>query len=106
QAIASNIPRGAIFQLVLSRNGSLAFTFLSPSAEALLGVNRQQVLENAEALYTKIHPEDIAQFLEGVTLSRKDQSEFSQSVRIRKGTEYRWIKINSKARHTNKGTTI
>ncbi|MDN4166168.1 PAS domain S-box protein [Cytophagales bacterium LB-30] len=106
QAIASNIPSGAIFQLVSSKKNTLAFTFLSPSAEGLLGIDRQEVLDNAEALYAKIHPEDISRFLEGVTLSRNDQSEFSQSVRIQKGKEYRWIKINSKARHTDKGATI
>ncbi|HEX6964672.1 MAG TPA: PAS domain S-box protein [Gemmatimonadaceae bacterium] len=57
ERIAANVP-GVVYQFTYWPDGSAGFTFVSEGVRALCGVVPEAVLQDSEALFGLVHPED------------------------------------------------
>ena len=61
QSMVANVP-GMVYQIVLKKDGSMSFPFVSDSCAELFGVEPEKVKADGNLLLDKIDPEDRAEF--------------------------------------------
>ncbi|NOQ26459.1 MAG: PAS domain S-box protein [Bacteroidales bacterium] len=78
--IAENMP-GLVFQFNIRKDGSLYFSYISPSTKEFLGVSND--LSNPDWVEFKhIHPDDKSAFLESIKKAIKDKSKWHFEGRV------------------------
>ncbi len=105
-AISENLP-GALFRRVLRADGRLEFPFVSNSLHLVLGIDRENVVDDAQALFEAFHPEDRERWMEALNKSVDTLEQVSVDVRVndpRGGT--RWMRSLARPQKLDDGTIV
>lgn len=91
QKLSSQIP-GVIYQLYLSADGELRMPYVSEGVNELFEVTSDNVQDNVEALFARIHPEDVHRVRQRLLDSAKAQTVWGDQYRVvlpRQGLRWR-----------------
>ena len=93
--IASSAP-GMVYQYVLRPDGSASIPFASPAIQDIFRVSQDAVKDDASAVLTNIHPDDLAGVVWSIRTSAQHLSPWHQEFRVQflDGT-VRWLFGNS-----------
>lgn len=80
--IANNLVNGMIYQVVMLDENRRKFTYLSDSVQQLYGCAAQEVLENPDLFYGKIHEDDSDDLKKKEKKALKTMSIFKAEVRV------------------------
>lgn len=89
--IAENVP-GVIYQFVLYPDGRSAFPYAGPGIVEIYDVTPEQVKDNAELVFKRIHEDDLARVTASIMQSAKNLTPWEDEYRVRfpSGVE-RWV---------------
>ncbi|MBD2503106.1 PAS domain S-box protein [Anabaena azotica] len=91
QRIAANVP-GVMYQYILHADGSQEFIYISDRCRELLELEPATIMENADAIFALIHPDDIPSLQESITHSANSLQQFSWEARmITPSGRLKWI---------------
>jgi PAS domain S-box-containing protein len=95
QRISSQIP-GMVYQFERSLDGQYAITYASETIRKLFNLSAEAVKNNVSLLYERIHPENLAVFLESLRFSAANLAPWRCEFRARaEDDSYRWLHCNS-----------
>ena len=90
--LLENLP-GALYEIVLERDGRSHMPYASPGALQVYGVTPAQVREDAAAMIAHIHPADRDAFLHSTAVSARQLTLWQQDFRVQcPGQELRWVR--------------
>ncbi|MEH6559867.1 MAG: diguanylate cyclase [Marinobacter sp.] len=92
----------------LSADGeSHRFVFISEHVQSVLGIAPEVLRENAEAMFSAVHPEDVPGLKASVAESAFALSPWRRQVRLKmKAGHYDWFEINSMPERQADGSTV
>ena len=79
--ITSLVP-GVVYQFRLRRDGSSCFPYSSEAIQSMYGVTPEDISEDASAIFSKLHPDDLKGFVASVEKSAKDLSPWQREFRV------------------------
>lgn len=82
RGISDNLPNGLIYQLERLPDGTAYFRYISAGVERLWGLTPAEVYADAEALWSRIHPDDRALFDEAARKARESVGIFDMELRV------------------------
>lgn len=89
--VSDNLP-GAIFRYVLHADGSDSMIYMNPGCVEVWEVEAEQILENAQALWSTVHPDDRLAMWESVQASARHLTTWVHDWRINTPTgQQKWI---------------
>ncbi|MDX1587817.1 MAG: diguanylate cyclase [Oleiphilaceae bacterium] len=96
EQVATNVP-GVVFSFTGDPHSQqYRFPFISERVQSLFEVPPDILLESANPLIERFHPEDLADYLAGVADAMLHQREWQHQARLRTSTgEYRWFEAQS-----------
>ncbi|MBK05308.1 MAG: hypothetical protein CL920_12215 [Deltaproteobacteria bacterium] len=104
--ITKNVP-GVIHQCRLTPDGHFTFPYMSDSVERLLGIPASELQKNSERFVDILHPDDIAGLFASAMAAQKNETPWSQEVRVILPTRgERWIHIRSTPVQEADGSTL
>ncbi len=104
--IAKNIP-GIVYTLVTTVSGNFYFEYVSEGCREILQIEPQEIMENAQLMLAKIHPEDRYQHQKAILKSLKNLTPFYNEWRhILPSGEVRWMLGNSRPIRRKNGETV
>ena len=80
--IANNFSDGMIYQLVTLDENTRKFNYVSDAVTKFYGCTPEQVKENPDLIYSKIHPNDLSQLIEDEKEALKNMSVFRTECRV------------------------
>lgn len=93
--LAENVP-GALYQFRLGADGASQFTYASPQIIDVYGYTNAQLSENADIIYSRVHPEDHPQLMQSVEASAATLSTWTATYRYNHPTKGEiWVKGSS-----------
>ncbi len=102
--IAESIP-GFVFQRVMTGDGRIDYTYVSPSFRRLVGVSPGE--PNDRVPHKWIHPDDVAEMNRAVAQSAEDFSVLTAEWRlIGKSNEIRWIRSTARPIRSPTGNVV
>ena len=105
-ALANNIP-GMIYELVLTCDGQMAFTFASPAIADLFDLMPEAVKEDAKVLFERIHPDDHDAIMASVKASADELTPWSQEFRVQLPSGLtRWVSGQSSPTQLEDGAIL
>ena len=106
EAIAGNIP-GLLFQRILRPDGTILYSYLSPSIREHYGVEAEELTANPDRIREIIHPEDLERWLTAIHDSARDMAPFEAEFRItRPSGKVRWMRAAARPHHGADGDVI
>jgi len=91
KSFGNNFSGGMIYQVVISKDGSRKFTYLSDSVKQLYGISAEEAILDSSLIYKKVLKEDIANLLKAEDEAIKSFSTFNVEARILNPTgDIRW----------------
>ncbi|MEM9005255.1 MAG: PAS domain S-box protein [Cyanobacteria bacterium P01_F01_bin.86] len=102
QRITESVP-GVIYRYVLHPDGRDEFTYMSPQVQQLYELAPDDVLQNAQLIWDRVHPDDLLRVSEAVRVSAESLQPFSVEMRLRFPQErIKWVEAHSRPeRHGN-----
>ena len=82
EKIASRVP-GVLYQFKLNTDGSFKFPYVSEKVKDLFQVDPQLALENANSIFSLIHPDDLETLFETIQKSATDLKPWQHEFRIK-----------------------
>lgn len=82
RSVSDNLPDGMIYQLERAPDGSGHFRYLSAGVAQLWGVAPEEAYADAEAIWSRIHPDDRPAFEEAARRALADLSLFEHEMRV------------------------
>ena len=92
--LALHVP-GGIYQYLLRSDGSIAWPYVSPGCEQILGISADVVAVNPRSVYELIFPDDLPRVFEAIEKSKRELSVFVFEGRISTPQGQRWILAQS-----------
>jgi PAS domain S-box-containing protein len=106
KSISQNLEGGMIYQVVIGRDGTRRFTYLSESVRKLYGISPEEGMADSSLIYGRVHEEDIEKLLEAEEEAAKTLSTFKIEARLRDPSdEWRWSSIISVPKALDDGST-
>ncbi|HIK27659.1 MAG: PAS domain-containing protein [Oscillatoriaceae bacterium SKW80] len=106
QKIAASLP-GFIYIYVRRHDGSFAFEYVSMGVTEILEVTPYEALADATVLTSKIHPDDIENYLEVVNKSMKNMQPFQHEWRyITPSGKLKWLQSSSRPEKRENGEIV
>ena len=100
--IADNFVKGMLYQVALLDDYKRRFNYVSKVAEELYGVTIDEIKQNPDLIYSKVHPEDVADLIAKEQKALKTMSIFETEARmINTDGSIRWSYFISKPRIIN-----
>ncbi len=94
--LADNVP-GMIFQFQLNLDGTISFPYVSSGCRDIWEVEPQQVYDDADLLFTMIHPQDLPALKESIAISAQTLQNWEYEWRITTSNgNNKWLKGVSK----------
>ena len=108
RTLGDNLPQGAIYQYRVDAGGKHHIDFISAGIERLTGVPASEFLEDVEAVFRHIVPEDRATLQAAIALSHEGLTHFEMEVRHihRQTGELRWSLLRSTPSRLPDGSTV
>lgn len=94
QDILKHLP-AVIYEYVIYPDGKKAFTYISQSCEAILGLKAQDVLKDSAHMDSIIHEDDLPYLHDTSDDSRKRGTEWNWQGRVRVAGKIKWIECRS-----------
>jgi PAS domain S-box-containing protein len=92
----SQLSPGNIYTLVQTPNGQVYFEYMSLAIEAIHEISVDQILQDANVLFQRIHPEDREAYEQGVRQSAEQLTPFFHQWRvITPSGQVKWLQANS-----------
>ena len=106
-AICAAMP-GLVYQFKIDAAGGHSFTFISASAETILGVEPDEIYKDASVAFSLFHPDDSIALMNRAFFSAETLQQRSYVFRIldRNTGYYKWVRANSKAEKLEDGSVI
>lgn len=80
--ISNNLVNGMIYQVITIDENRRKFTYVSDTVKDLYGCSVEQVKENPDFIYGRIHPDDIKDLVEKEKKALKEMSVFRKEARV------------------------
>jgi PAS domain S-box-containing protein len=80
--ISNNLVNGMIYQVITIDENRRKFTYVSDTVKDLYGYSVEQVKENPDFIYGRIHPDDIKDLVEKEKKALKEMSVFRKEARV------------------------
>lgn len=81
QKLLAKMP-GIIYQLLLAPDGSMSFPYISPSCQEVWEISALEIIQNADRLFERVHPEDRGDFYSSIAVSAQTLQSWQWSGRI------------------------
>lgn len=96
RSISNNLKDGMIYQAAMYPDGKKIFTYVSDTVKKLYGHSPEEVYQDSNLIYSRIHPDFIEEIIKQENIAIKTQSKFRIEVQIKNpdGT-YRWSSLVS-----------
>ena len=104
--VAENIP-GVAFQCVLHPNGRFSYSYISPGARRLFGLEPEEIMRNGLRLQKTIHPDDRKEVRAAFRRSAQGLARFEREMRVvaADGT-VRWVRALARPRRRDDGLVV
>lgn len=97
RSISNNLVNGMIYQIYQLDNNGRKFTYVSKNVERFYGCTAQEVIQDANKIYSRFHKDDLPRIIEEELEAQKNMSVFKTEARIVKPNgEVRWSQFISK----------
>ena len=105
--LADNLPRAVVYQVKILPDGKRQFTYVSGNVSRLNQVSAEEVLADAQVLYSQIDPSYIPALAaaEEQSLANLETFHFEAACRLPDG-QRRWLDLSSTPRHGDDGSVI
>ncbi|MFZ4624880.1 MAG: PAS domain S-box protein [Rhodoferax sp.] len=106
QKLANSVP-GVVYQYLLRPDGSVTLPFANGGLWDIFQLQSQQVMEDASAIFAKIHPDDLQATTDSIHESARNLTPWQHEFRIRHddGT-VRWLYGNSLPERQDDGSVL
>ena len=84
-----------------TRTGQLRYAYLGPAWEEMMGVSAADIMNDFEAIFAVMHPEDVEVFKQSRADSAKTLTDFYVEFRIIVHDSLRWIRMSSRPHREN-----
>lgn len=103
-AFIADLP-GMAYQMLLKRDGCIAYPYVSEGCQSLLGITPQDLTHVVMLFEALLHPEDFASYQQSLQASAKDLSFWNWEGRIltMPDNEVKWINVRGTPRKTPLG---
>lgn len=106
RAVTENMP-GNVYQRILTPAGELRIGYISPGFETVFHLDSAQVMEDAEYLLERLHPDDRDLYRATVHESARDLTPHDIEFRLRGDDgEYRWSRSIARPHRLDDGTIV
>jgi PAS domain S-box-containing protein len=95
-----------VFEYTIRVDGSMDFTYLSPTCQKILGLTQGQLLSGEKSMREFIHPDDWPSFEQNRNQVRHHQTDFSWEGRVRLKKRDLWISATGKPHRLAGGNII
>lgn len=103
--LINSVP-GVVYQRRF-KDGRIDYTFASSKASDILGVTAEELVQDVTALLRRIHPSDVASFIEGTERSARSGTPLSLEFRlVDPSGEERWVQTMSTPHRGNDGEIL
>lgn len=82
QQIANNLIEGMLYQIISYEDGSRKFTFVNQTAEKFYGHSPEEIMEDANLVYSRIHPDDLAKLVQDEEIAIASMSVLRTEIRM------------------------
>ena len=104
--IASSVP-GVVCQYRLRPDGTSCFPYASEGICDIYRVRPEEVSEDASAVFSKLHPDDVDGVVASITESAKNQTIWRDEYRVKfDNGEVRWVSSNAAPQMENDGSVL
>jgi PAS domain S-box-containing protein len=104
--VALNIP-GALYQFRMHKDGTFDFPYMSQGVQEIFGLTPEKAINDAEAIFERVHEEDIAQVRQCITISAQNLEPYSLIHRVRRSDgQIKWIKASSVPMRLEEGSIL
>lgn len=98
---------GAIYQFRRWPNGTAAFPFVSSGIENLYGVTPEKAMQDAQAVFSRTHPEDLPVVDTSIQHSYETLEPWALEFRVSWGDEgFRWVQASSMPEQLSDGSVL
>jgi len=104
--LTKNVP-GVIYQYKLQPDGQSSFPYASDEIQEIYEVNPQDVVDNAEAVFNILHPQDLERIISSIQTSAETMCDWNIQYRVdlpKKGV--RWLEGFSKPEKLDDGSIL
>lgn len=107
EKLTSGVP-GVLFSYWLSADGQLhCYPFVSNQVQTLFGISPSELNENADAVFSVIHPDDVGAVGESIRESARTLGPWYYRARLRlQSGEYEWFEAHSEPERQTDGSTV
>lgn len=96
RSINNNMQSGMIYQIVIAKDGSRKFTYLSDSVRILYGITPEEGMADPRLIYSKVHEDDVSRLVEDEETAIRTFSTFRSEHRVRMASgDIRWAVLTS-----------
>lgn len=107
RTLGDNIPGGALYQLVVDRDGRSRYSYMSAGIEKIFGFTAEDVVANPQPFWDCILEQDRSLVSEAQLVSARDLTIFDQDFRQRTvAGDVRWVHARSSPRRLEDGSTV
>ncbi|GAB4142167.1 MAG: EAL domain-containing protein [Cyanobacteria bacterium J069] len=106
QSLASNLP-GAVYQYVLRPDGSTDMIYVSPGCQNFWEMEPQAVIQDVDATWRMVHPEDVAPMQASVLISATTLQPWNWQWRITTPSgRQKWLQASARPQRQANGDII
>ena len=107
QKLASGVPGVLFVYWVSSEGDSHRCPFISEHVQSLFGIDPADLSDNADPIFSMIHPEDVEAVMESIRASADTLSTWSYRARLRlENGGYEWFEVNAEPERQPDGGTL
>ncbi len=104
--MATNMPRGVIYQFLLHPNGSVSFPYVSPSCRQIFAIGPEDIQNDAATLIALIHPDDQPGFEQSVAHSAQTLESWQWEGRFVVEGQEKWMQCASRPERQPNGDIL
>jgi prevent-host-death family protein len=106
RSITENIP-GTVYQRILHDDGRTTYTYMSPDVSDVMGLDAEEIMERAETLTDKIHPDDREMRRRAIEESARTLNPYDAQYRYFTASgEVMWIRSLARPRRQDNGDIV
>lgn len=106
EMLARHVP-GALYQFQLQPDGSSSFPYASNGIQDIFGILPEQIVDDAEAVFKLLHPDDLEQVKESIKESARTLSNWVYQYRVNlPDGRMIWVKSQATPRQQSDGSIL
>ncbi len=106
QRLADNVP-GMLYEFRLTPDGTISFPYASSRSREILGLEPEQITEDASLVFSLVHPDDIVEVQQATARSAQTLQNYESEWRmITSSGQQKWIKAFSRPERQPEGEIL